>query len=117
MKIEFVDAASESAVVAVMVHEERALSEAASAYDGRIGGALSRAVGAGRFTGALGQTLALTAPAGVTAPQITAVGAGSRERLDDAAIEAAAAHAYNSVKTSGFTALAIDLTGLSGAQA
>jgi leucyl aminopeptidase len=117
MKIEFADAAVPAAVVAVLVHDERAMSEAAKAWDGRTSGALAKAVGQARFTGGAGQTLALTAPAGVTAPQILAVGSGPKDKLDDLALEAAAGNAYNAVKASGFETLAIDLTGLQPAQA
>jgi leucyl aminopeptidase len=117
MKIEFVGAASESAIVAVLVHEERDLSPAARAYDERVGGALVRAIGAGRFTGAKGQTLSLVAPVGVTASQILAVGAGAKDKFDDLALEAAAGQAFQAVKQSGATTLAIAADHLSAEQA
>jgi leucyl aminopeptidase len=117
MKIEFVGAASDTAVVAVFVHDDRAFSPPARAYDERTGGALARAVGAGRFTGAKGQTLALAAPSGVAAPQILAVGAGAQDKFDDLALEAAAGQAYQAVKLSGHDTLALAVEHLSPAQA
>jgi leucyl aminopeptidase len=117
MKVEFVEAAAEAAVVAVFVHDDRVLSASAKAYDARTGGALGRAVGAGRFTGAKGQTLVLAAPTGVTAPQLVAVGLGPKDPIEDLTLEAAAGAAYQAVKLSGFKTLAIDATDLNAAQA
>ncbi|HYF21908.1 MAG TPA: leucyl aminopeptidase [Caulobacteraceae bacterium] len=113
MKIEFVDAASETAVLAVLVHEDRSLSQPARTYDEQTGGALMRAVNAGRFTGGKGQTLSVAAPQGLLAPQLLAVGAGPKDGFDELAAEAAAAQAFQAVKTSGAETLAIDVRDLS----
>ncbi|MGE5500716.1 MAG: leucyl aminopeptidase, partial [Ignavibacteriales bacterium] len=54
MRIEFVpaDAApGAGAAIAVLAHEGGALSEEAQALDAATGGALARAIAAGRFTG------------------------------------------------------------------
>ena len=118
MKVEFVKAASEAAIVVVFVHEGRALTPAAKAYDRKTKGALGRAVAAGRFTGAKGQTLALTAPAGVDNPQILAAGLGPKGKtIEDLTLEAAAAAAYQAGARSGFTAMAFETDGLSPDQA
>jgi leucyl aminopeptidase len=118
MKVEFVKAASDAAVVVVFVHEDRALTPAAKAYDKKTKGALARAINAGRFTGAKGQTLALTAPAGLDNPQILAVGLGAKGKaIEDLTLEAAAGAAYRAVATSGFTTLAYETEGLTSDQA
>ena len=82
MEIEFVAAEAalpEKAVLAVVVFEGEALGGAAEGLDKTGSGALSRAVGAARFTGAKGQTLDLLAPAGVEADRLLLVGAGNRQ--------------------------------------
>ncbi|MBC6983028.1 leucyl aminopeptidase [Caulobacter sp. 17J80-11] len=117
MKIEFVGAPSPSAVVAVLVNEGRELSAPAQAYDQRSGGALTRAVAGGRFTGGKASSLALVAPHGLEAPQLVAVGAGAKDKFDDLALEGAAGHAYHSVKLSGHDTLALDLSDRSAADA
>ena len=118
MKVEFVRAASSAAVVVVFVHEERVLTAAAKAYDRKTKGALGRAVAAGRFTGAKGQTLTLAAPTGVSNPLIIAAGLGPKDRtLDDLTLEAAAASAFKEAKSSGFKAIAFETAGLTPDQA
>lgn len=117
MKIEFVGAPSGSAAVAVVVFEGAKLAGPAAAWDKAAGGALGRAIGAGRFTGAKGQSLVLTAPAGIEATHLVAIGAGKKDGFDDLALEHAAASAYGQVKASGTKALAIDLTDLTPEQA
>lgn len=117
MKIEFVGAPSGSAAVAVVVFEGAKLAGPAAAWDKAAGGALGRAIGAGRFTGAKGQSLVLTAPAGIEATHLVAIGAGKKDGFDDLALEHAAASAYGQVKASGTKALAIDLSDLTPEQA
>ena len=117
MKIEFVGAPSGSAAVAVVVFEGAKLAGPAAAWDKAAGGALGRAIGAGRFTGAKGQSLVLTAPAGLEATHLVAIGGGKKDGFDDLALEHAAASAYGQVKASGTKALAIDLTDLTPEQA
>ncbi len=117
MKIEFAGAPAGSAAIAVFVHEGGDLSGPARRWDEACGGALTRAAGAGRFTGAKGQSLVLPAPSGVDATHLVAVGAGKREGFDDLALEAAAASAYAAIKTSGAKTLVIDAGDLSPGQA
>ncbi|MGI9170677.1 MAG: M17 family peptidase N-terminal domain-containing protein, partial [Caulobacteraceae bacterium] len=114
MKIEFVasDAeAGETFAVAVAAFEDGALPAAAEALDKATGGAVTRAMAGGRFTGALGQSLDLIAPHGVKAARILVVGAGTRDKLDARTIELAAAHAYQAVKASGVDTLLIQMPG------
>ncbi|WP_309643449.1 leucyl aminopeptidase [Phenylobacterium sp.] len=111
MEIEFVAAQAalaEKTALAVVVFEGQILTGAAGALDTQAGGALSRAVAAGRFTGAKGQALDVLGATGEAA-RIVLVGAGKADAFDDIAVENAAASAYAAVKTSGLTTLRIAL--------
>jgi leucyl aminopeptidase len=104
MKIEFVAEDTEptaTTALAVLAFEDGEFSPAAEALDGRMGGALRRAIAAGRFKGAMGQTVDIPAPAGVSAGRVLVVGAGKQSAFDPRAAESAGAHAYNAVKASG----------------
>ncbi len=121
MEIEFVapgpvEGEPLSAVV-VPAFEGPALGGAAEELDGASGGALSRALASGRFTGAKGQTLEIAAPAGLHAARLLLAGCGPREAFGALAAEAMAANAYHAVKTSGASTLELRLTDLDGAQA
>ncbi len=94
------------AALAVLVFED-APSSVADAVDRRTGGALGRSLNAGRFTGASGKTLSVWGVEGIAGPLVVMVGAGKREALDAAGVEAAAAHAYAAAKSSGAETLAI----------
>ncbi|MBV9996584.1 MAG: leucyl aminopeptidase [Caulobacteraceae bacterium] len=112
MKIEFVAAEvqpSETTALAVLAFEDGALSATAEALNERMSGALKRAIAAGRFKGAMGQTLDIVAPAGLAAARVVIVGAGKKDAFDDRAAELAAAHAYGAVKTSGSDVLLLAL--------
>ena len=117
MKVEFVAETGAAEIVALLVHEGRAFSGETAGYDAASSGALTRAMKASRFTGAPLSHLAVAAPAGLDAGQILLVGAGDKARLDDQAIEKAAAQAYSAVKMSGAEALTLDLKHLSAEQA
>ena len=112
MDIEFVaaDAAfPDKAAHALIVFEGQAQSGRAAAVDQATGGAIGRALAAGRFTGAKDQILDLPAPAGVTAQRVLLVGAGKSDAFNDIVAEHAAAQAHNAVKTSGLTTLRLEL--------
>jgi leucyl aminopeptidase len=112
MDIEFVGAdapLAERSALALVVLEGEPLGGEAGALDARTGGAVSRALGAARFTGAKGQVLDLLGLADGGATRILLVGAGKVDALDDIAIEHAAASAYNAVKTSGLAVLRLRL--------
>jgi leucyl aminopeptidase len=110
------DGASSSAF-AVPVYEGEDLAGAAAEADSAVGGALGRALSAGRFKGAKGQTLDLIAPAGPQIGRLVAFGLGAAEKLDDLAIEQGAAAAYQAVKATGLLSLTLDLGGFTPAQA
>jgi leucyl aminopeptidase len=120
MQIEFT-AADElpgaSGVLALIVFEDQVLTGAARTLNRTIGGAIERAMAGGRFTGATGQTLDLVSPHGLEAARLLLVGAGSKDKFDEAAAEAAAAQAYQAVKTSGAETLVIRLGDASAAEA
>jgi leucyl aminopeptidase len=110
MEIEFVKAAAalnEKTALAVVVFEGEALGGLAAEIDQAAGGALARAMGASRFTGAKGQSLDLLAPSGVGAGRVLLIGAGKRQDWDDLAAEHAAASAYAAVKSSGLGVLRV----------
>ena len=65
MKIEFVASASGAEVLAVLVHEGRALHGTGGSLDTAASGALTRAMNASRFTGGSNSTLVVAAPTGV----------------------------------------------------
>jgi leucyl aminopeptidase len=112
MKIEFVAAeaaAGPKAVIAALAGEGAPLAGAAALLDAATGGALQRAIGGGRFTGGKGQTLDLVAPHGVDAVRVILVGSGPAANFGPDAIEAAAAQAYQAVKTSGADTLVVKL--------
>jgi leucyl aminopeptidase len=117
MKIEFVASASGAEVLALLVHEGRALHGTGGNLDAAASGALTRAMNASRFTGASNSTLIVAAPTGVDAGTIVLTGAGEAARFDDLAIETAAGAAYHAVKLSGATSLTIDGSTLSAGQA
>ncbi len=103
--------------VAVPVFEGPVLTAAGEALDAATEGAVSRAIGSGRFTGAKGQVLDLIAPAGLHAARLVLVGGGAREALDDLALEGIAAGAYHAVKTTGVSTLELRLGDFTGEQA
>jgi leucyl aminopeptidase len=119
MQIEFVSKVGpgDAAALAVLAFEGGVLSQAASAADQAGGGAIARAQASGRFTGAKGQILDFLAPPGLGAARLLVVGAGPQDKLDDLGVEAAAAGAYQAVKTSGLTTLTVDFSGLTPDQA
>ncbi|WP_312598971.1 leucyl aminopeptidase [Brevundimonas sp.] len=117
MKIEFVAAVDAAEIVAVLVFEDRALTAAGSALDGKAGGALTKAMTKGRFTGKAGQSLLIAAPSGVDADSVLLIGAGDKAKLDDLAVEAFGGSAYAAVKLSGAEVLTIDASDLTPEQA
>ena len=117
MKVEFVAAAQDAEILAVLVGEGRALSPAASAADQASGGAVARALKTSRFNGKTNSTLVIAAPSGVDAGTLVLTGSGDEAKFDDLALEAAAGAAYHAVKLSGAKTLSIDVSHLSAEQA
>jgi len=117
MKIEFAAAAGNAEVLAVLVHEDRALAGAAPGLDQSAGGALTKALSKSRMTGKIGQSLVVAAPSGVEADSVLLVGAGAADAFDDLAVEGVGGGAYAAVKASGAEVLTIDAAHLSPEQA
>ncbi len=117
MKIEFVASAAGAEALAVLVHEGRVLAGSGGQLDVASSGALTKAMGASRFTGGSNSTLIVAAPHGVDANVVVLTGAGASDRFDDQAVEAAAGAAYHAVKMSGATVLTIDAAHLAVDQA
>ena len=115
MKIEFVAAASDTDVLAVLVGDGRVLAGNGPALDTAAAGALTKAMAASRFTGAENSTLIVAAPAGIDAASLLLVGAG-KDALDDTGVETAAGAAYHAVKLSGSETLTLDFGHLSPEQ-
>ncbi|AWK89011.1 leucyl aminopeptidase [Azospirillum thermophilum] len=78
-----------SGSVAVTVAAERSLGAVGQDLDQKTGGALSRAMAAGRFTGKKEETLTLLAPSGVELERVVLVGLGKPEEIDALALQAA----------------------------
>ncbi len=109
MQITFVAAADAPAgggALALLHRSGAGPTGAAAAFDAAAGGALTRGLGLGRFTGAKGQTLDLVAPAGGP-DRVIVMGAGAEGELDGLGVEHASASAFNAVKGSGATTLTV----------
>ena len=75
--------------VAVAVHADKTMGATAKALDKKTNGALTRAMGNGRFTGSSGQMLSINAPAGVQASRIVLFGLGEADKVDALRLQAA----------------------------
>ena len=119
MRIEFVVAdrtrTPKGGAVAVMAFEGGKLSTAAEDMDKATGGAVTRAIAAGRFAGKAGQTVELVVPAGLDVQRLVVVGAGADWNVD--AAERFAAQAFGATKGSGSEVLHVLLPGATSAEA
>lgn len=99
MKISFaeLDLAKKGTLV-VGIAADRALTASAAVLDARIGGAISRAVAASRFTGKSGETLEILAPAGIDASRVVLLGLGKLTELDEGKAESLGASLFAAVK-------------------
>jgi leucyl aminopeptidase len=77
-----------SGAVAVAVHADKALGASARALDKASKGAITKAMGNGRFTGAKGQMLGINAPAGVSSGRIVLFGLGKADKVDVLGLQA-----------------------------
>ena len=115
MRIEFVASDKNSppkgGAIAVMVFEGGKFSTAAEAMDKATGGAVTRAIAAGRFTGKPGQTIELVVPAGLDAQRLVVIGSGADSDWGGDTAERFAAQAFQTVKTSGSETLYVMIPG------
>jgi leucyl aminopeptidase len=93
--------------VAVMATEGAVLAPAAAALDAKSQGALQRAIGASRFSGAPGQVIELVAPAGLDAHRVLIIGVGAGDKVDALAVEKWAGAAVKRVLTAGHDKLSL----------
>ena len=115
MRIEFVAAGKaadlKGGAVAVMAFEDSQFSTAAEDMDQATGGAVKRAIAAGRFAGKPGQTVELLVPAGLDVDRLIVVGSGPCNDWGGDTAERFAAHAYQAVKASGAKTLHVMVPG------
>ena len=89
MKISFAElGAPKAGTVVVGVAEDRALTATAAALDTATGGAVTRAMASGRFTGKKGQLLAVLAPANLPVSGIVLAGLGKLAEVDALSLQA-----------------------------
>ncbi|MCW5723597.1 MAG: leucyl aminopeptidase [Maricaulaceae bacterium] len=116
MKISFAAPAAHTGAIAVPAFDKARFSAAAAEVDKACGGALSRAVKASRFTGKAGETLEVTAPAGLDAGRVVIFGLGDEKKAGAGVIEKAAAAVVKKLLLSGETAIGIRLDGVADAE-
>lgn len=106
MKISFASLSlPKTGAIVAGVKEDKALSPTAKDIDKRTGGAIKRALSAGRFTGAAGQTLEILAPAGIGNSRILLVGMG--KGMDTLAQQALGGRILSHMNAVGETAATI----------
>ena len=93
--------------VAVAVTEGGKLSPSAQALDEATGGALSRAIKGGRFSGKKGQSLDLVAPGGLGNSRVVMFGLGKTKALKDLDLENLGGSLVGRLNGTGESALAI----------
>lgn len=103
--------------LAVMATEGATLMAAGQALDAKASGALTRAIGATRFTGAPGQMVEVLAPAGLDVGRVMVIGVGAAEKADPLTVERWAGHAVRRVLASGVESLGLHTEGLGGVAA
>ena len=81
----------------VGVLPDRKLPATARRVDKAMGGALSRAIETSRFKGKRGQSLAMPAPAGISAHRVVLIGLGEEDSFNDLAAQAFGGHAYKAI--------------------
>ncbi len=105
-----------SGALVVGVLADRTLTRTAAAVDKKTGGALTRAMAAGRFKGGKGEVLEIMAPAGVAASRVLLAGLGKPEEVDALVLEALAGRVVGRLAASGERALTIACDPIKGAK-
>jgi len=95
--------------LAVLGLDKGALTPAATALDGALGGQLGRAIASARYTGAKGQTLELITGAADDAARILLIGTGAEREITAALAELAAATAWRALCATGLDTLIVRL--------
>ena len=116
MKIEFSEIATPSSgVIAVGVTEARALGATGRGLDEQTGGALTRALSAGRFKGKKGTSTTIVAPHGLTLDGVILVGLGKPDRIDGRQLRALGGAVVRRMNAAGAKAGAIAVDAVEGA--
>ena len=108
MKIAFSEIATPAkGVVAVVVTEERTLGATGRGLDEQTGGALSRALAAGRFKGKQGTSTTIVAPHGLDVDAVILVGLGKPEKIDGRGLRALGGSVVRKMNAAGAKAGAV----------
>jgi leucyl aminopeptidase len=98
----------------VGVGEARALTPVAAALDKETGGALARAMAAGRFTGKKGEVLAVLAPANLAVSSVVLAGLGKLTEVDALALQALGGAVVAHLNNAGESEASVQLGTLDG---
>ena len=116
MKIAFSEIATPAkGVVAVVVTEERTLGATGRGLDEQTGGALSRALAAGRFKGKHGTSTTIVAPHGLDVDAVILVGLGKPEKIDGRGLRALGGGVVRKMNAAGAKTGAIAVDAVEGA--
>ena len=116
MKIAFSEIATPAkGVVAVVVTEERTLGATGRGLDEQTGGALSRALAAGRFKGKQGTSTTIVAPHGLDVDAVILVGLGKPEKIDGRGLRALGGSVVRKMNAAGAKAGAVAVDAVDGA--
>ena len=116
MKIAFSEIATPvEGVVAVVVTEERTLGATGRGLDEQTGGALSRALAAGRFKGKQGTSTTIVAPHGLDVDAVILVGLGKPEKIDGRGLRALGGSVVRKMNAAGAKAGALAVDAVDGA--
>ncbi len=116
MKIAFSEIVTPAkGVVAVVVTEERSLGATGRGLDEQTGGALSRALAAGRFKGKQGTSTTIVAPHGIDVDAVILIGLGKPEKIDGRGLRALGGTAVRRMNGAGAKVGAIAVDAVEGA--
>ena len=116
MKIAFSEIATPAkGVVAVVVTEERTLGATGRQLDEQTGGALSRALAAGRFKGKQGTSSTIVAPHGLDVDAVILVGLGKPGKIDGRGLRALGGSVVGKMNAAGAKAGAVAVDAVDGA--
>ncbi|MDE0389803.1 MAG: leucyl aminopeptidase [Rhodospirillales bacterium] len=116
MKIAFSEIVTPAkGVVAVVVTEERTLGATGRGLDEQTGGALSRALAAGRFKGKQGTSTTIVAPHGLDVDAVILVGLGKPEKIDGRGLRALGGSIVRKMNAAGAKAGAVAVDAVDGA--
>jgi leucyl aminopeptidase len=117
MKISFAEPTlPKSGALVVGVYAEKKLTPTAATLDKQLGGALTRAIAASRFTGKKDETLAVLAPAGLALNRVVLAGLGKAAEIDVKQLENLGGIVLAHLNAGGEKEAAVALDALDGAK-